>query len=451
MKFDYDLFVIGAGSGGIRAARMAAIGGARVALAEQDRYGGTCVIRGCVPKKLMAFAAEFSAHLRDAQDYGWQLTAGPLDWSKFRTGLQAELARLEQVHRELLRASGVRSFDARARLLDAHTVELSDGSRHRARHILVATGGRPRLPSIPGVELGISSNAVFHLDALPARMLIVGGGYIACEFASILQGLGVQVSLYHRGSHLLRGFDEEISECITEALRHAGVELRADTELASLSRTGAAIEVHTSAGERHLFEQVLFATGRMPNTEDMGLAEVGVQLGRGGEVHVDAFSQTAVPSIHAIGDVTDRLNLTPVAIRDAMAFVATVFAGTPTRVDHAQVPTAVFTRPEIGSVGLSEQSARESGPIEVYCNTFRPMRSAFIGRSTRALMKLVVCARSRRVLGCHIVAPGAAEMIQLAAIAVKMGATKEDFDRTVAVHPTLAEELVTMRTPTRRD
>ena len=451
MNFDCDLFVIGAGSGGIRAARMAAHGGAQVALAEHDRYGGTCVIRGCVPKKLMAFAAEFSAHIRDAQDYGWQISSGPLDWVKFRTRLHDDLARLEQVHRELLRTSGVRTFDARARLLDAHTVELSDGSRHRARHILLATGGRPRLPGIPGAELGISSNAIFHLDALPARLLVVGGGYIACEFASILQGLGIQVSLYYRGSHLLRGFDHEISECVSEALRDAGVALRAETELASLSQTGAAIEVRTHAGERHIFDQVLLATGRMPNTEDMGLAEVGVQLGRGGEVHVDAFSQTAVPSIHAIGDVTDRLNLTPVAIRDAMAFVATVFAGTPTRVDHAQVPTAVFTRPEIGSVGLSEQSARESGPIEVYCNTFRPMRSAFIGRSTRALMKLVVCARSRRVLGCHIVAPGAAEMIQLAAIAVKMGATKEDFDRTVAVHPTLAEELVTMRTPTRRD
>lgn len=451
MSFDYELFVIGAGSGGIRAARMAALGGARVALAEQDRYGGTCVIRGCVPKKLMVFAAEYSTHLRDAQDYGWQLSSGGLDWPKFRTRLHAELTRLEQIHRDLLCAAGVTTFDARARLLDAHTVELADGSRHSARNILIATGGRPRLPQIPGVELGISSNEIFHLDALPERLLIVGGGYIACEFASILQGLGVQVSLYYRGAQLLRGFDHELSGCLTEALRESGVELRPHTEVQMLSRQGPSIQVQADDGGQQLFGQVLFATGRRPNTDDMGLAELGLALGGGGEITVDAYSQTSLPSIHAIGDVTDRLNLTPVAIRDGMAFVATVFEGTPTCVDHALVPTAVFTQPEVGSVGLSEQAARALGPIEVYCNAFRPMRSAFIGGTSRSLMKLVVCAQTRRVLGCHIVATGASEMIQLVAIAVRMGATKEDFDRTVAVHPTLAEELVTMRTPTRRD
>jgi glutathione reductase (NADPH) len=450
MEFDYDLCVIGGGSGGVRAARVAAQAGVRVALAEQDRYGGTCVIRGCVPKKLMVFASEFAGLQRDAIDYGWQLEPGGFDWSRFQKRLHAELDRLEGLYRGLLEAAGVQTLDARARLRDAHTVELADGRQIRAKHILLAMGGRPVLPEIPGAEFGISSNEVFHLPQLPETMLIVGGGYIACEFACILHGLGVSVTLYYRGAQVLRGFDDEARGLVAEDMRRAGIDLHTGTQVLSLEKTQDGVRAMASNGEQRVFDQVLFATGRRPNSEGMGLEDVGVKLGRAGEVWVDDFSQTSLPSIHAVGDVTNRLNLTPMAIREGMAFVDTVFKGKPTRPDYEAVPTAIFTQPEIGTVGLSEEAARERGPIEVYCTSFRPMRTAFIGRSSRALMKLIVCAETRRVLGCHIVAPNAGEMIQLVGIAVKLGATKEDFDRTVAVHPTLAEELVTMAKPLRR-
>jgi len=450
MDFDYDLFVIGGGSGGVRSARVAAQAGVRVALAEESRYGGTCVIRGCVPKKLMVFASEFAGLQRDAIDYGWQLQPGPLDWPSFRTRLQVELDRLEQIYRTLLTKNGVETFDSRARVLDAHTVELNGGKQIRAKHILLAMGGWPTLPDTPGAELGISSNEIFHLEQLPQSLLIVGGGYIACEFACILNGMGVQVTQYYRGAQVLRGFDDEARGLVAEEMRHAGIDLHTGTNVLAMEKVEGGIRVKASNGDERVFAQVLFATGRSPNTRDMGLEQAGVKLGRGGEVLVDAFSQTSVPSIHAVGDVTSRLNLTPMAIREGIAFVETVFKNNPTRPDYEMVPTAIFTQPEIGTVGLSEEAARELGPIEVYCTSFRPMRSAFIGRNSRVMMKLVVCAETRRVLGCHIVAPGAGEMIQLAGIAVKMGATKEDFDRTVAVHPTMAEELVTMATPLRR-
>jgi len=450
MDFDYDLFVIGGGSGGVRSARVAAQAGVRVALAEESRYGGTCVIRGCVPKKLMVFASEFAGLQRDAIDYGWQLQPGPLDWPTFRTRLQVELDRLEQIYRTLLTKNGVETFDSRARVLDAHTVELNGGKQIRAKHILLAMGGWPTLPDTPGAELGISSNEIFHLEQLPQSLLIVGGGYIACEFACILNGMGVQVTQYYRGAQVLRGFDDEARGLVAEEMRHAGIDLHTGTNVLAMEKVEGGIRVKASNGDERVFAQVLFATGRSPNTRDMGLEQAGVKLGRGGEVLVDAFSQTSVPSIHAVGDVTSRLNLTPMAIREGIAFVETVFKNNPTRPDYEMVPTAIFTQPEIGTVGLSEEAARELGPIEVYCTSFRPMRSAFIGRNSRVMMKLVVCAETRRVLGCHIVAPGAGEMIQLAGIAVKMGATKEDFDRTVAVHPTMAEELVTMATPLRR-
>jgi glutathione reductase (NADPH) len=450
MDFDYDLFVIGGGSGGVRSARVAAQAGVRVALAEESRYGGTCVIRGCVPKKLMVFASEFAGLQRDAIDYGWQLQPGPLDWPTFRTRLQVELDRLEQIYRTLLTKNGVETFDSRARVLDAHTVELNGGKQIRAKHILLAMGGWPTLPDTPGAELGISSNEIFHLEQLPQSLLIVGGGYIACEFACILNGMGVQVTQYYRGAQVLRGFDDEARGLVAEEMRHAGIDLHTGTNVLAMEKVEGGIRVKASNGDERVFAQVLLATGRSPNTRDMGLEQAGVKLGRGGEVLVDAFSQTSVPSIHAVGDVTSRLNLTPMAIREGIAFVETVFKNNPTRPDYEMVPTAIFTQPEIGTVGLSEEAARELGPIEVYCTSFRPMRSAFIGRNSRVMMKLVVCAETRRVLGCHIVAPGAGEMIQLAGIAVKMGATKEDFDRTVAVHPTMAEELVTMATPLRR-
>ncbi|QGX99773.1 glutathione-disulfide reductase [Roseovarius faecimaris] len=449
MAFDYDLFVIGGGSGGVRAARVAAQGGAKVALAEEDRYGGTCVIRGCVPKKLMVFASEFPAAIEDAQSYGWTVHAGGFDWTAFKTKLHTELDRLEGVYRKILSSNGVETFDARARLADAHTVELSTGETKTAKHILIATGGRPVKPELPGAEHALTSNDIFHLEELPKSILIIGGGYIACEFAGILNGLGVQVTQFYRGAQILRGFDEEARGLIADEMIQNGVNLHLGTNILEMTPVEGGYRVKATNGMEEVFEQVMFATGRAPNTSDMGLDTAGIELGRKGEIVVDEFSQTRVPSVYAIGDVTDRVNLTPVAIREGMAFVETVFNANPTPVDHALIPTAIFTQPEMGTVGLSEEEAREQEPIEVYATSFKPMQTAFAGRSDRVLMKLIVSQATRKVLGCHIVAPGAGEMIQLAGIAVKMGATKEDFDRTVAVHPTMSEELVTMKTPVR--
>ncbi len=449
MEFDYDLFVIGGGSGGVRAARVAAQEGAKVALAEEDRYGGTCVIRGCVPKKLMVFASEYPGHIADAQAYGWTVHAGGFDWSAFKNKLHAELDRLEGVYRGILKTNGVDSYDARARLADAHTVELSTGERKTAKHILVATGGRPVKPEMPGAEHALTSNDIFHLEDLPKSILIIGGGYIACEFAGILNGLGVNVTQYYRGAQILRGFDEEARGLISDEMIQSGINLHLGTNILEMTPVDGGYNVKSTNGTEKVFEQVLFATGRSPNTADMGLEEAGVKLGRKGEIIVDDYSQTDVPSIYAIGDVTDRVNLTPVAIREGMAFVETVFKGNPTPVDHELIPTAIFTQPEMGTIGLSEEDARDQEPIEVYASSFKPMQQSFAGRADRVLMKLVVSQKTRKILGCHIVAPGAGEMIQLAGIAIKMGATKEDFDRTVAVHPTMSEEIVTMKTPVR--
>ncbi len=449
MAFDYDLFVIGGGSGGVRAARVAAAEGAKVALAEDDRYGGTCVIRGCVPKKLMVFASEYPGHIADAQSYGWDVTAGDFDWTAFRTKLHAELDRLEGVYRSILKNNSVETFDARATIADAHTVELSTGERFTAKHILVATGGRPVKPDLPGSEHALVSDDMFHFDKLPGSILIIGGGYIASEFAGILNGLGVDVTQYYRGAQILRGFDEEARGLIADEMIAGGIDLHLGTNIVSMEPVEGGYKVKATNGSENVFEQVMFATGRSPNTSGMGLEEVGVKLGRKGEIVVDGYSQTNVPSIYAIGDVTDRVNLTPVAIREGMAFVETVFKGNPTQVDHDLIPTAIFTQPEFGTVGLSEEDAAKQEKIEVYATSFKPMQQSFAGRADRVLMKLIVSQESRKVLGCHIVAPGAGEMIQLAGIAVKMGATKEDFDRTVAVHPTMSEELVTMKVPVR--
>ncbi|MDQ2094837.1 glutathione-disulfide reductase [Rhodalgimonas zhirmunskyi] len=447
--FDYDLFVIGGGSGGVRAARVAAQGGAKVALAEEDRYGGTCVIRGCVPKKLMVFASEFAPTMEDARAYGWDVTSDGFDWQKFHGQLADELDRLEGIYRNLLKNAGVETFDARARIVGAHEIELADGTRKSAKHILLAMGGHPVKPDTPGAELAITSNEIFHLDQLPETMLIIGGGYIACEFAGIMNGLGVKVTQYYRGAQILRGFDEEARGLISEEMIQRGVDLHLGTDVIEMKEADGKIHVKATNGEERPFDVVMMATGRVPNTGDMGLEEVGVKLGRKGEVLVDDYGQTDVPSIYAVGDVTDRVNLTPVAIREGMAFVETVFNGNPTKPDHELIPTAIFTQPEFGTVGMSEEEARDKGPIEVYATSFRPMQTLFAGREDRVMMKLIVCADTRRVLGCHIVAPGAGEMIQLAGVAVKMGATKEDFDRTVAVHPVMAEEIVTMREPVR--
>ncbi|EPX78852.1 FAD-dependent oxidoreductase [Salipiger mucosus] len=481
-EFDYDLFVIGGGSGGVRAARVAAMDAeAKVGLAEADRYGGTCVIRGCVPKKLMVFASEYAEVVEDASNYGWSLQHGPFDWENFRARMNTELDRLEGVYRSLLKNAGVTSYDARAVLKDAHTVELSTGETITAKHILVAAGGHPLRPDLPNADLGIVSDDIFHLEKLPRSILIVGGGYIACEFACILNGLGVEVTQYYRGAQVLRGFDEEARGLISEAMQSRGIDLHTGTDIVEMRcaeeedltghresdismgatthqlealRNGGGdrdgpIWVKGSNGNSRVFDMVMFATGRAPNTGGMGLEEAGVRLGRKGEVVVDKYSQSSAPSVYAIGDVTDRVNLTPVAIREGMAFVETVFKGNPTPVDHDLIPSAIFTQPEFGTVGLSEEAAAEQEAIEVYCTSFRPMQTAFAGRQDRVMMKLIVSQETRRVLGCHIVAPNAGEMIQLAGIAVKMGATKEDFDRTCAVHPTMSEEIVTMRKPVR--
>lgn len=449
MPFDYDLFVIGGGSGGVRAARVAAGDGVRVALAEEDRYGGTCVIRGCVPKKLMVFASEFSSAFEDAKSYGWNIKDAIFDWAVFRDEMNAELDRLEGIYRKLLANSGVETFDLRAKLVDANTVELSDGSRKSAKTILIATGGRPVMPEIPGAELGITSNDVFHLETLPKSILIIGGGYIACEFAGIMNGLGVKTTQYYRGAQILRGFDDEARGLVAEEMKQNGVDLHTGTNILELKQVEGGIWTRATNGDEQVFDQVMFATGRSPNSDGLGLEDLGLELGRSGQILVDEYSKTAVDSVYAIGDVTDRVNLTPVAIREGMAFVETIFRDNPTAPDHELIPTAIFTQPEMGTVGLSEEDAAEQEPIEVYCTSFKPMKQSFAGRSDRVLMKLIVSKATRKVLGCHIVAEGAGEMIQMVGIAVKMGATKEDFDRTVAVHPTMAEELVTMKTPVR--
>ncbi|MBQ0752173.1 MAG: FAD-dependent oxidoreductase, partial [Roseovarius sp.] len=348
MSFDYDLFVIGGGSGGVRAARVAAQGGARVALAEEDRYGGTCVIRGCVPKKLMVFASEYRGAMADAQAYGWTVHAGGFDWVTFRDKLHAELDRLEGVYRGILKNNGVETYDSRARLVDPHTVELADGTRRSAKHILIATGGRPFKPDLPGAEHAITSNDIFHLERLPKSMLIIGGGYIACEFACILNGLGVRVTQFYRGAQILRGFDDEARGLVSDEMIASGITLHLGTNIETMEKVDGGYRVTGTNGSEAVFEEVMFATGRAPNTEDLGLEDAGIAVGRKGEIVVDRYSQTGVPSVYAIGDVTDRVNLTPVAIREGMAFVETVFNGNPTPVDHDLIATAIFTQPEIG-------------------------------------------------------------------------------------------------------
>jgi glutathione reductase (NADPH) len=450
LAFDYDLFVVGGGSGGVRAARIAAAeGGARVGRAEDSRMGGTCVIRGCVPKKLMVFASEFPGAIADAKAYGWNVEQQGFDWPRFRTSLEAELDRLEGAYRNTLKNAGVTIHDTRAVLTDAHTVRLGTGEVFTAKHILIATGGRPFVPAIPGSELAITSNDIFHLPALPKRALVVGGGYIASEFACILHGLGVETTQYYRGAQILRGFDDEARGIVANAMIERGIAIHCGTDVERLEKLPEGIRAVATDGSARVFDLVLYATGRVPNAHGLGLEALGVGFGAKGKILVDDYSQTAVPSIYAVGDVTDRLNLTPVAIREGHAFADTVFRGVPTKADHELVASAVFTQPELGSVGLSEEAARAAGPVEIYSASFRPMQSLFAGRQDRMLMKLVVARDSRKVMGCHIVGPAAGEMIQLAAIAIKMGATKEDFDRTVAVHPTVAEELVTMRKPSR--
>ena len=450
MKFDYDLFVIGGGSGGVRAARVAASEtGAKVGLAEEDRYGGTCVIRGCVPKKLMVYASEFSRHLEDAVTFGWSSENSGFDWQKFRKKLHLELDRLESVYRNLLRNAGVDTYDQRAKLLDPNTVIVGE-QKLTARTILIATGGRPLRPDIPGIENALVSDDIFHLEKLPKSIAIIGGGYIACEMASIMNGFGVNTKLIYRGDQILRGFDKEIRDHVAEELAKNGISISLNEDVAKINVTAEGLELINSEGKKENFDKILIATGRIPNSDDLGLENLGIKIGRIGEISVDDYSQSSNKSVYAIGDVTNRSNLTPIALREAMSFIDTVFRDTPEKVDYRFIPTAVFTTPEVGTVGLTEEEASQFAPLAIYTTKFKSMREGFAGREDRVFMKLIVEEKNQKVLGCHFVSPFAGELVQLAAVAVTMGATKLDFDKTIAVHPTISEELVTMRKPTRR-
>ncbi|HLL28945.1 MAG TPA: glutathione-disulfide reductase [Xanthobacteraceae bacterium] len=445
-EYDVDLFVIGAGSGGVRASRVAALHGARVMIAEEYRVGGTCVIRGCVPKKLLVYASRYSLEFEDAAGFGWTVSGAKFDWPTLIANKDKEIARLEAAYRANLDRMKVEVVETRAVIEDAHTVRLlKTGARIRAETILLANGAHPVLPQIPGVELAITSNEAFHLAELPRRIVIQGGGYVAVEFACLFHGLGANVTLVHRGEEILRGFDDDVRRHLRSEMVGRGIKVILGQKIASIEKMNRDLQATLANGECHPADQVMFAIGRDPNTRSVGLEAVGVKLNAAGAVAVDDYSRSSVPSIYAIGDVTHRLALTPVAIREGHAFADTVFGSKPTKADHINVPSAVFSEPEIGVVGLSEAKAREKGlALDIYREQFRPMKATLSGRATSMLMKLVVDRASERVLGVHIVGEGAAEMVQVAAIAVKMGATKADFDHTVALHPTAAEELVTL-------
>ena len=450
-KYDVDLFVIGAGSGGVRAARIAAGYGAKVMIAEEYRVGGTCVIRGCVPKKLMVYASRFSHDFEEAAGYGWTVAPPSFDWRTLIANKDKEIARLEAGYTANLEKAGVEIIKSRAALEDAHEVRLAATGAHvSAEHILISTGATPfHGHLIPGMEHVISSNEVFHLPDLPPRLLIQGGGYIAVEFAGVFAGLGSEVTLVYRGQNILRGFDDDVRDHLRAEYERSGINVITNRTVAAIDKPGAFV-ARLDDGREIEVDRVMFAIGRRPNVTGFGLEQIGVKRAEHGGIAVDAYSQTSVPHIYAVGDATNRVNLTPVAIREGHAFADTVFGGKPTPVDHANVPSAVFSEPEVGVVGMTEDMARERfRKVDIYRTEFRPMKATLSGRATRVMMKLVVDATSDRVVGCHIVGPDAGEMVQLIGIAVKMGATKADFDATMAVHPTAAEELVTMRSPTR--
>ena len=444
---EFDLLVIGGGSGGVACARRAAGYGARAAVIENDRLGGTCVHRGCIPKKLLVYASHFSHDFEDAAGYGWTVGARSFNWREMVRAKVAELDRLEGIYGRLLDTSGATVIRGTGRMLDAHTVAVGD-EQHRAETIVIATGGRPTMPDIPGIELAISSDEMFDLPTFPERVVIVGGGYIACEFACIMQGLGAQVTQLYRGELPLRGFDRDLREVLSEEMRKGGVDLRLNVNATGLAREGTAIAVTTTAGEVIEADQVLFATGRRPNVAGLGLESTGIEITDGGAIPVDANSHTGVAGIYAVGDVTDRINLTPVAIHEGRCIAETLYNDNPQTPDHRDVATAVFTTPELGTVGLTEEEARRAfSALDIYKTRFRPLKHTLTGREETVFMKLVVDRASDRVIGCHMVGDGAGEAVQLLGIAVKAGATKAQFDATMAVHPTAAEEFVTMYEP----
>ena len=451
MSQTYDLVVIGAGSGGVRAARIAANLGAKVAIIEEYRVGGTCVIRGCVPKKLFVYASRFTDMFSVAESFGWQVDA-KFDWPTLVANKDKEIARLEAAYVAGLEKPGVEIIRDRGVLVDANTVHLvNEGRDLSAKYILIATGGHPYVPDIPGKEHGITSNEAFHLKRLPHSILIEGGGYIAVEFATIFAGLGVQTTINYRGDQILRGFDADVRTSLEAGLEARGIKLIYETTIRSLKRHDNDVVVEFSDGTTAPYGAVMFATGRRANVHGLGLDKAGVAMTPDNFISVDSFSKTSVDSIYAVGDVTGRAALTPVAIREGQAFAETIFGGNPTSVDLSLLPTAVFAEPEVGVIGLTEEEALTGHPdLEVYVTRFRPMMNTLSTRSERVMMKLITAANGGKVLGVHIVGPSAAEMIQLVAIPMAMGATKADFDRAIAVHPTAAEELVTFKAPTYR-
>ena len=452
-EFDYDLFVIGAGSGGVRAARMAATYGAKVAIAEEYRVGGTCVIRGCVPKKLMVYASKFSHDFEDAAGFGWSVGECDFDWNTLIARKDDEIDRLNGLYIKNLDRHNVDIIHSRAEIEAPHRVRLTGEDRHvSAKHILIATGGRPNLPEdLPGVEHLITSNEVFHLTEQPERVLIMGGGYIALEFAGIFNGLGTETTVIYRGEEILRGFDDDVRATLHDEMEKRGVRIMLHDVLSSVEKKADGLHVTTKQGETLVVDQILSGIGRSPYTEGLGLDKVGVALDGKGAIKVDEHNRTNIEHIFAVGDVTNRVNLTPVAIREGAALVETLFNDNPTIVDYENIPTAVFTQPEIGTVGMTEAEAEAAfDNLDIYMAKFRPMKNTLAGNDEKMLMKIIVDADSDRVVGCHILGPDSGEMSQLLGIAVKMGATKADFDATMAVHPTASEELVTMKDPSKR-
>ena len=444
-QYDYDLFTIGAGSGGVRASRMSASFGAKVAVAEERYLGGTCVNVGCIPKKLLVYAAHFSEDFEDAAGYGWTVGDRSVDWRKLIANKDREISRLNGVYRKLLGDAGVEILDGHAEIADPHTVTV-DGKRHTAKYILVAVGSWPVVPKIPGAEHAITSNEAFHLDSLPEKVIIVGGGYIGVEFAGILHGLGCHTYQLYRSELFLRGFDDDIRRTLADEMRKRGIDLRFNRDIKRIDKVGDILKATLNDGNTIEANQILYATGRVPLTQNLGLERVGVRLKDNGAVAVDEYSKSSVDNIYAIGDCTDRLMLTPVAIAEGMAVANTLFNNKPTRPGYLNVPTAVFSTPNCGTVGLTEQEARQRNfSVDIYRTSFRPLKHTLTGRDERTMMKLVVDGATDRVLGCHMVGPDAGEITQGLAVALNCGATKAQFDATIGIHPTVAEEFVTMR------